>query len=261
VRIVVRTSSRPNWSSALSGADAVIIDLEDAVAPANKEAARSAIRTDFTDLPVFLRINPLGTPWHEADLAAAEALSLAGIMLPKVEATAAFTQLSTRHRMIALVESARGIADARLLAAHPRVARLAFGSFDYCADIGCAHHRDALLGARTELVLASRLAERAPPLDGVTAALDDPTIAEDDARYDQSLGFGGKLCVHPSQIAAVLRGMRPTETDIAWAQRIVAAEGGASSVGGLMVDEPVKCRARGILARAGLVASYEVPQP
>ncbi len=147
------------------------------------------------------------------------------------------------------------MADARHLAAHPRVARLAFGSFDYCADLGSTHHREALLGARTELVLASRLAERPAPLDGVTAVLDDPTLVEDDARYAQSLGFGGKLCVHPSQIAAVLRGMRPTEAEIAWATLILETGDGAVAMGGLMVDEPVKRRARGIMARAGLVIS------
>jgi citrate lyase subunit beta/citryl-CoA lyase len=236
--------------AAASGADAVLIDLEDAVPPDAKAAAREALRADFTTLPVLVRINATGTPWHADDLAAVDRLDLAGIILPKAEAGPALDNLATRHRIVALVESVRGIAQARTLAAHPRVARLAFGSMDYCADLGCAHIREALLVPRTELAVASRLASRPSPLDGVTAALDDLALAESDARHACDLGFGGKLCVHPRQVAAVLRGMRPSEAELVWARAVEAAGPGVSVVGAMMVDAPVRARALHILARA-----------
>ncbi|WP_035189420.1 aldolase/citrate lyase family protein, partial [Acidiphilium sp. JA12-A1] len=86
------------------------------------------------------------------------------------------------------------------------VARLAFGSIDFCADLGAAHTREALLHARAELVLAARLAALPPPIDGVTTAIDDEAAIEDDARHAASLGFGGKLCIHPRQIAPARQG-------------------------------------------------------
>lgn len=236
--------------AAASGADAVIIDLEDAVPLGAKAAARDALRVDFTTLPVLVRINAAGTPWHGEDLAAVERLALAGIVLPKAEAGPALDDLPTRHAVVALVETARGMANVRSIAAHPRVARLAFGSLDYCADLGCAHTRDALLWPRTAIVLASRLAGRPPPLDGITASFGDADLAEDDARYAQGLGFGGKLCIHPAQVPGVVRGMRPSEAEIAWAKTIDPADDGVAVVDGRMVDEPVRLRAQNILARA-----------
>ncbi len=248
--------SRPERfaKAASSGADAVVIDLEDAVSPPAKAMARAALRTDFTDLPVFVRVNGAGTPWHTADLAAVNDLAIAGIVLPKADGSVDLDRVAVRHPIVALVETAQGLADARRLATHPRVARLAFGSIDYCADLGCAHTRRALLLPRSELVLASRLARLPAPLDGVTAALNDPAVAEEDARHAVELGFGGKLCVHPRQIAAVFAGMRPSEEEIAWAERVGQTTGGAEDVGGTMIDEPVRLRAAAILARARRLA-------
>ena len=112
--------------------------------------------------------------------------------------------------------------------------------------------REALLGARSEIVLASRLAGLPRPIDGVTTAIADETLIEDDARYAHALGFGGKLCIHPKQIAAARRGFAPSADEIAWAKTVIAAPGaGAVSTGGIMVDAPVRLRVRQILHAAG----------
>lgn len=240
--------------AAASGADAVIVDLEDAVAAEAKAAARDALDTSFTDLPVFLRINGEGTPWHENDLTAAAALPLAGIILPKAEAGEGLARLAMASRVpvLALIETARGLAEARRIAALPGVERLIFGSVDFCADLGCAHTREALLGARSELVLASRLAGLAAPVDGVTTVIDEAELITADARHALDLGFGGKLAIHPRQIAPIFAGFRPGAGEIDWANRVLASGDGAVSVDGAMVDEPVRIRARAVLARAGL---------
>ncbi|MFG1398047.1 HpcH/HpaI aldolase/citrate lyase family protein [Roseixanthobacter pseudopolyaromaticivorans] len=237
-----------------AGADAIILDLEDAVAVAEKPRARDAIAAGFPSGggPIFLRVNPVGTPWHAEDLALARRLPLAGLVLPKAESVADIPDLGDVPVM-ALVESARGIANARAIAAAPQVRRLAFGSIDFAADIGSSHTNDALLAARSELVLASRLAGLAGPLDGVTAGFDDAALCERDAAYAASLGCAGKLCIHPRQIAPVIKGFAPSEAELAWATRVLAASsagGAAVKVDGAMVDTPVRLRAEGILARA-----------
>ena len=236
--------------AAASGADAVILDLEDAVAADAKDAARAALATDFTDLPVIVRINAIGTPWHADDLAAVARLRPAAVMLPKAEDAdrVASVAAQTGLPVIALVETARGLAHARAIAAAPGVARIAFGSVDFCADLGCAHLREVLLPARSELVLASRLAGIAAPIDGVTVQLDDLSVSHDDAAHARALGMTGKLCIHPRQIAEVRRAFAPTEAEIDWARRVLASGDGAVSVDGAMVDEPVRIRARAILA-------------
>ena len=153
---------------------------------------------------------------------------------------------------LALVESAVGVLRAVELAATPGVSRLAFGHLDFAADIASSLHDDAMLMARSSLVIASRAAELPGPVDGVTTALDDPQQARADAIRARALGFAGKLCIHPSQVDVVNAAFSPSEADIAWAQRIVeaSARGGALRVDGQMVDPPVVQRARALLARA-----------
>ncbi|WP_348670976.1 CoA ester lyase [uncultured Paracoccus sp.] len=239
--------------AAASGADAVILDLEDAVPLNAKDAARVALDAGFTDLPVIVRINAHGTAWNDADVAAVAALPFAGVILPKAENPSICESVARAigKPLIALVESAPGLAHARAIAAAKGVERLAFGSVDFCADLGCAHLREVLLSARSELVMASRLAGIAAPIDGVTVQLDDLTISHDDAAHARALGMTGKLCIHPKQIAVVLRAFAPTDTEIDWARRVLASGDGAVSVDGAMVDEPVRIRARAILAQAG----------
>lgn len=235
--------------AAASGADGLILDLEDAVPAAEKDAARAALAVDFTTLPVLVRVNARGTSWHDADLRAVKALRPAGVILPKTASAqdVAMLRQATGLPVLALIESAEGLAAARSIAAGG-AARLVFGSIDFCADLGVAHDRDVLLPVRSELVLASRLAGIAAPVDGVTVALDDPAACEDDARHARRLGMTGKLCIHPRQIDAVQRAFLPSAAEITWAQRVLASGDGAVSVDGAMVDEPVRIRARAILA-------------
>ncbi|WP_048645828.1 HpcH/HpaI aldolase/citrate lyase family protein [Nitratireductor soli] len=236
--------------AAASGSDAIILDLEDAVAASKKDAARETLRADFTNLPVIVRINAAGTRWHETDIAAAEHIGAAAIMLPKAELDSAIGCAQvTSLPIIGLVETARGLAEARQIAAIPAVVRLAFGSIDYSVDLGSAHTHDAFLSARSELVLASRLASIVPPLDGVTTATDDENLIADDARYAASLGFGGKLCIHPRQVGPIKSGFLPDEKTIDWARRVLESSDGAVKIGGEMVDDPIRTRARRILGR------------
>lgn len=239
--------------AAASGADAVILDLEDAVAPAAKATARAALRRDFTTLPVIVRINAAATAWHADDLAAAAALRPAAVMVPKAESPDDLRRIAAALAdipLLALVETARGLAQCRAIAGVPGVIRLAFGSVDFCADLRCAHMPGVLLPARWELVLASRLADLPGPLDGVTTSLDDATETARDAGNARDLGMGGKLCIHPRQIAPVLAAFAPTAEQIDWARRILASGDGAVQMEGAMVDEPVRLRARAILAEA-----------
>jgi citrate lyase subunit beta/citryl-CoA lyase len=241
--------------AAASGADAVILDLEDAVAAEAKHRARAALRRDFTDLPVLLRINAVGTAEHAADLAAACGLAPAAVIVPKAELVsdlAATARALGGLPLVALIETARGLAGARAIAALPDVARLAFGSVDFCADLGCAHLPEVLLPARSELVLAARLAGQPAPIDGVTTQIDDPDAAAQDAARARDLGMGGKLCIHPRQIVPVLAAFAPSADEIDWARRILASRDGAVRIDGEMIDEPVRQRARAILARTRL---------
>ena len=236
--------------AAASEADAIILDLEDAVAINAKSRARNELRTDFTEKPVLVRVNGPDTPWHVHDMAAIAAQEVAVVIVPKAT-LASMTQiadgLSAGKPLIALVESAYGVAEARDIARLPAVERLAFGSIDYCLDLDCRPTRDALLAARAEIVLASRLGNLIAPLDGVTANLRDSEAAADDARYARALGFGGKLCIHPAQVAGVRQAFAATPEEIAWAHRVLTCGQGASSLDGMIVDEPVIARARRLL--------------
>ncbi|MCK7614848.1 HpcH/HpaI aldolase/citrate lyase family protein [Roseibium sediminicola] len=238
--------------AAASDADAIILDLEDAVPATEKDSARANLVTDFTDNPVIVRINAVGTAFHDADIEALKRLGVAAVMVPKAEATAdialLWSALDGEVPVIALIESAIGLANARTLASLEGVVRLAFGSIDYCADLGCAHEREVLLPVRTELVLASKLAGIAAPIDGVTANLSDPDQTFSDTVHAKDLGMTGKLCIHPKQVAEVRRAFAPSETEVEWARRVLASGDGAVSIDGAMVDEPVRMRARAILA-------------
>jgi citrate lyase subunit beta/citryl-CoA lyase len=249
--------------AAASGADAIIIDLEDAVEPDAKVFARDALRADFANVPILVRVNSSGSIWHADDVAAVSALPFAGIVIPKAEASDAVwaicKQLERRRDIVALVETATGIADCVKIAETTAIGRIAFGSIDFCADVGCAHERDALLAARSALVLASRIAGKLAPLDGVTTSIDDDTLVERDARYACGLGFGGKLCIHPRQVRSAFAGFMPEASEIAWARTILTMGGGARAIGGHMVDEPVRIRARSILSRADRGSRHSAP--
>jgi len=237
-----------------SGADAVVVDLEDAVAPANKEAARAAVANALDAAqPIVLRINGADTAWFEDDARLAAHPGVAVVMLPKAGSTdtVAALRAASGKPVLALVESAAGIANLTALAA-AGIARLAFGSIDFQLDCDITDDDVALLPFRMQLVLASRAANLPPPVDGVTTALDDETRIGADARRARALGFGGKLCIHPKQVAIVNAAFSPSAAELQWAQRVVdaaaSAGGAAVAVDGKMVDAPVLARARRLLA-------------
>lgn len=267
-------ASRPDrYERALaSGADAVIIDLEDAVAPADKAAARDSLRQwlqarrgDASG--VVLRINALGTPWHGEDFALCALPAVASVMLPKAEradAMNAVAALRPALHVIALIESALGVANARALAALPVVQRLAFGNLDLALDLGLrGHGEDDLAPYRAEVVMASRLAGLPAPIDGVTAAIDDDERLRTDLQRARRLGFGAKLCIHPRQVPVVHLGLAPGEAELEWARRVVqaagSAEGAAVAIDGTMVDTPVLLRARAILDEAAAASPKPAP--
>ncbi|HUD30269.1 MAG TPA: CoA ester lyase [Novosphingobium sp.] len=239
--------------AAASGADAVILDLEDAVAPDRKAMARAALACDFTEKPVIVRINGVGTPWHREDVAAVAGLPFAAIMLPKAERAQEVAALAASMPVIALVETARGIAAVREIAQDGGALALTLGTVDYVADLGCEHTREALLAARSEIVLASRLGGLGPPIDGVTLDVRSGGSALDDARHARALGFGGKLAIHPAQVAPILQGMAPAPRECEWARRVLDSGDGAVALDGMMIDEPVRARARAILRRAAAI--------
>lgn len=240
----------------------MLIDLEDAVGPAAKaDARRAAAAWLGGGRRAWLRINGAETPSFVDDLSLLTAPGLCGVMLAKAEAPdsiAAIRRVAPSLPVIPLLESARGVWNVMALASAPGVVRLAFGSVDFQLDLGIEGERDELLMARSQLVLSSRVAGLLPPLDGVTMALDDAEALARDVAYARRLGFGGKLCVHPRQVASINEGFRPSSAEVEWARRVVAAatEAGenACRVDGKLVDRPVIDRARAILRTAGAVA-------
>jgi citrate lyase subunit beta/citryl-CoA lyase len=141
----------------------------------------------------------------------------------------------------------------RGIAAAPRVARLVFGSIDFQADLGIEGDDDALLFFRSQLVLASRLASIAAPIDGVTVSTTDARQLQHDTQRARRLGFGAKLCIHPQQVETVHAGFAPSDAEREWAARVIAAmahsAGAAVSVDGRMVDRPVLLKAQRIAAQ------------
>lgn len=237
-----------------SGADATIIDLEDAVAPPAKDKARGALADNLPGGTVVVRINAVETSWHRADVETLARLSPVGVMVPKVEEPAGLEELvgefGSGRLFVAMIESARGVREAERIAAVPGITQLAFGPADLQNDLGCGPDREAMLAARSAIVLASRLAGLAAPLDGPTFEFGDATQIDSDARYARMLGFGGKLCIHPSQVAPVIEAFLPSPDERAWAETVLAAAGsdGAAAVDGAMIDAPVIARARKIIA-------------
>lgn len=246
-----------------SGADAVIIDLEDAVAPSAKSAARQALACWLdadSAAPVTLRINAATSPWFSEDLRLCAHPAVQGVVLPKAEDMPTLAEVAARapgKALLPLIETAAGMDAAREMAGAPGVTRLLFGSLDFQLDLGIEGDDDALLAFRSQLVLASRLAGRAAPVDGVTTALGDTEVLARDVARARRLGFGAKLCIHPSQVNAVNLGFMPTEAERDWAQRVLAAAqasgGAAVAVDGKMVDAPVLLRAQRLLERAGVL--------
>jgi citrate lyase subunit beta/citryl-CoA lyase len=261
-------ATRPErYAKALaSGADAVIIDLEDAVAPADKMAARQMLAQAWPGLPaaqrgcVLVRLNASGTAWHGDDLALLGTLGVVGVVLPKAESAADLARVAAAMgpacALLPLIESVAGLDAADALARSPQVLRLAFGNLDFQADAGmaCGPDEPELTAVRLALVLASRRAALAAPVDGVTAAMQDVAQLQCDALRSRRGGFGGKLCIHPSQVAGVNAAFTPSPAEMDWARRVLlafeAADGGVFSLDGRMVDAPVLLLAQRTLAQS-----------
>lgn len=249
--------------AAASGADRIIIDLEDAVATEVKVEARqlAASQPLPNNVPVYLRINSVGTEWFEADLALAATLPLTGVMLPKAEraelVAAIVAVLPAAQVVVPLIETAAGLWNVLELAQGSRVERLAFGAIDFQGDTGmlCSPEEEAELAyARSRIVIASRVAYIASPVDSPSLSIDDVARLERDAQRSRRFGFAGKLCIHPKQVISVHAAFRPSEAEVEWARSLFAAlaqrpqdQRGAISYRGAMVDKPVIARAKAIL--------------
>lgn len=243
--------------AASTGAEVVILDLEDGVEPAARSEARHHVVTWLSQgRRGIVRLNPRGTPDHELDVDALRGVAH-HVMVAKAEsaldADEPAGRIGDRVTATALIETAGGVLAASAIARSAVVTRLALGNVDLAAELGVADDdRQALLAARSMLVLASASAGLVGPVDGVTTTLDDPDLVRSDAAYASALGFRGKLCVHPRQVGSAREGFAPSAEQVAWALRVMSAAsegGGARSVGGQMVDRPVETRALDILRR------------
>ncbi|MFA3878590.1 CoA ester lyase [Streptomyces sp. MMCC 100] len=239
----------------VSGTDAVIIDLEDAVAGADKDRARdnaAAWLGEGNDAVV--RINPPGTPWCDEDLDMA-ARHGAPVMVPKSEDPAVLADLACRTAgkclLIPLVETAAGVERAAEVCGTSGAVRIAFGNVDLAGQLGVAHDDHAALAyARSRLVSASAAAGLGAPVDGVTTNVKDLGVLAADIAHARRLGFTGKLCIHPGQIVSVRERFAPTEDELRWARSVAEIGDSVAVVDGQMVDKPVLERARRILAAA-----------
>jgi citrate lyase subunit beta / citryl-CoA lyase len=260
-----------------TAADAVVIDLEDAVAPAAKAAARDAVAAHMAACVatsrdrIVVRINDQSTPWFEDDLEMLRSVEAPTVLLPKVERVATIARVRSvcpQIAVLALIESARGVlaaeALADALAEAPAVQRLVFGTIDFALDMNLQGGLATTIGldyAASRLALASRAAGLAPPVAGVTVAMDDEAQLRSDLMRALAHGFSAKLCIHPKQIAAVHALLAPSAEETAWAHRVLAAahnaesaagaEGAAGAVqlDGQMIDKPVIERARRLVQR------------
>ena len=246
-----------------TGADAVVIDLEDAVPAAEKQAARAAALARPAapaGIALGIRMNPLPTADGIADLAALLGAAAPDfLMLPKVEApeelrivARAFAAHPRAPQLVALIESAEGLANAAAIAAEPGCAALGFGGVDLAADLGCQVAWEPLLPHRGALVAAAARSGRGL-VDVPFLALDDEAGLAEETRRVAALGFTAKLAIHPRQVATIQSVLTPTPEQADWARRILAAldqaAGGVCVVDGKMVDLPVARAARRVLAR------------
>lgn len=243
--------------AAHSGADVVVIDLEDAVESGDKQFARGqAAQWLSGGQPAMVRINPVGTAWHDQDLTLVTELGVP-VMLAKTERATDVNNIADRTNdpvIVPLIETAAGVASAWAINAAAGVQRCAFGTIDLAAELGIdPQDREALLTSRSTLVMTAANAGAAPPIDGVTTALGDSQSVTDDFTYAKRLGMAAKLCIHPGQIAPIHAAAAPTENETRWAQKIIDAfthGASATAVDGHMVDAPVLARARRILRLA-----------
>lgn len=239
----------------MSGAHQVILDLEDAVAPLDKAAARGCIAQWTGRTDAIVRVNGADSPFFAADMEMIRRVGVTRLMLPKAEPGALnclVGLLEGRCDIIALIETVRGYAELRSIGESGLVSQLAFGNLDFGIDAGVTETAQELDPVRLQIVLESRLAGLAPPIDGVTTSWTDPAGFEAAVGRAKALGFGAKLCIHPAQVKPVNDAFLPTAAELDWARRVMLAakdgQGAAVALDGKMVDAPVIRRAELILA-------------
>jgi citrate lyase subunit beta/citryl-CoA lyase len=249
-----------------SGADGVIIDLEDAVGLDDKAKAREILKNTWSSISIdqkhriVVRCNAPGSSFYAADLVLAKELQVRHLMIPKTESrdhvNGAAEELKNTA-FIPMIETPLGLHHLNEIASAEQVLRLALGNLDMQVELGisCDDNETEIDSARFMLVLASKLAQIAPPLDGVTPSTDDEPRIFAHAQKAKRFGFGAKLCIHPKQIPIVKRAFTPSPEELDWAKRVIsadkAAKGQAVKVDGKMVDRPVVMLARRILVLAG----------
>ena len=252
-----------------TGADAIVIDLEDATPPEAKDTGRAEMRSAVADLagqlPVLVRVNDDTTPWHDDDLDSLPTEGLAGIVVPKIETIAGLDSLAERltargldMSVIGGVETALGVADARPLLAHDVISAGYFGAEDFIADLGGVRtaSNDEVAYARAQIALAGRLAD-VTVIDQIVADFTDDDRCRRECLEARAMGYGGKLCIHPSQVSIANAAFLPSSEEIDRARRLLEAYDDAKAQGvasvafeGQMVDEPVAVQARRVLAQA-----------
>jgi citrate lyase subunit beta / citryl-CoA lyase len=250
-----------------SPSKAIIIDLEDAVAPEQKPFAREQVGEFLKTCSaeerqkILIRINPIDSIFNADDVRFLQDLNLPlNLVVPKVESLDQLQQLASQlenlEGMVPIIESAQGLDQVKMIAKHPLVIRLAMGNIDAQADLGlsCDPQESELLPMRFAITLASRLANIAPPIDGVTTDINNEATLINDTQRAKRLGFGGKLCIHPKQVQAIMQCFTPSADEIEYAQRVIAADiaaqGAAVQLDGKMIDRPVVMLAQRILKLA-----------
>lgn len=263
-------ADRPErYQKAAERSDAVIVDLEDAVAPADKQRARGAILAQLGsagDVPeldpsrTIIRLNPAGTEEFEKDLHCLKHTPYRHVMLAKAESAAQLKELEG-YSVIALCETAAGIVNAAAIAAEPNVVGLMWGAEDLLASLGGTSsrsddggYRAVALHARSTVLLAARAFGK-DAIDSVYVNIPDLDGLGAEARDAVASGFGSKACIHPNQVAVVRDAYAPSESDVAAATELLraaaAAGTGVFQYQGKMIDGPILKHAEATLRRAG----------
>jgi len=254
-------ADRPErFAKAAARADAVILDLEDAVAEGAKAAARGhVIESDLDPARTIVRINPLDSEHAASDLSTLSQTDYRTVMIAKSESVKKLAKFDHRFAVIALCETARGIVNAEKLAALDNVVGLMWGAEDLVASLGGTssrkkngRYRDVAVHARSRVLLAAGARGKAA-IDAVHLEITDARGQSKEAVDAAASGFSATACIHPSQVQLVRDAYRPGAKTVAWAKAVLAAangERGVFSFEGRMVDEPVLRHARSVLARA-----------
>ena len=244
----------------VDSADLLIVDLEDAVSESEKDNARGLLRKFLETSPhsqIAVRINSTGSPHFYADISVCEMYSkIRAVMLPKVECASDCKKLTRLDiPIIALIETTRGLMNLYRVCEQPNVSHLALGTIDLSLSAGLAEgsaeEEFFLNQARVQIVSASGAYSLNPPLDGVYPTLQNDEGLHRHTHRARSFGFGGVMCIHPSQIGIVKAVFRPSDEEVYWARRIVSAmqqNKGVATMEGKMIDAPVLARATRILA-------------